>query len=32
VRSRVFRWYRRLREIELALSTRTEPPAKLLES
>ncbi|MGB7542839.1 MAG: TAXI family TRAP transporter solute-binding subunit [Burkholderiales bacterium] len=31
IRSRIFRWYRRLREIEKALSTNAEPPAKLLD-
>jgi TRAP-type uncharacterized transport system substrate-binding protein len=31
IRRRVFRSYRRLREIELAVSSKAEPPAKLLD-
>jgi TRAP-type uncharacterized transport system substrate-binding protein len=31
IRSRVFRWYRRLREIEDALSRKATPPAELIE-
>ncbi len=31
IRSRVFRWYRRLREIEIALGNNTVPPEKLLD-
>ncbi len=31
IRSRVFRWYRQLREIEDALRTKTASPAELLQ-
>ena len=31
IRSRIFRWYRQLREIENALSRKTTPPAELIE-